>query len=394
MKAGLRAWTPVSSRLIHRKGGRIKLLNRKDWRTGRCCTRLVLTLLWIGLGLVPGPVEAARLSPAGGSSAPALVNGAFECSQGFAPQAGVNGNVPAGWTAVLLNGYPRVNSTNLEFAYDCGDYDFEKIEGQDSWVFLSQDIETPPEPGKPFDAAVYQRVTVTPGAAYSLSGWMLSLCGGSTMPNDCPLDSYMSKMLGIDPTGGTNPLAPTVIWVEDQRNFTEARWVNLRMGATAQSTTLTVFARIRSPFQWHGNHAFVDAYSLVRAPTAAFVDLPATVQGLRTTVRWTGVQSPDIAAIPGGTYQLLFDVQYRRAGEAGWTDWQTGQPTGEALFTAGGGQTQTYEFRLRARSEQPPAPPDGAWPNHRYPGDWSAPASVQFVAGSFPPRAYLPWLRR
>jgi hypothetical protein len=367
-------------------------MNRKVCRTGRGCTTLVLALLWVWLGLMPGPATATRLGPVDGSSAPALANGAFECSQGFAPQAGVNGNIPAGWTAVLLNGYPRINSTNLEFAFDCGDYDFEKIEGQDSWVFLAQDIESTSNPGKPFDAALYQKVTVTPGTAYSLSGWMLSLCAGSNQSKPCPQGYYMSKMLGIDPTGGTNPLAPTVIWVEDQRNFTEARWVNLRMGATAQSTSLTVFARIRSPFQWHGNHAFVDAYSLVRAPTAAFVDLPKTVQGLQTTVRWTGVQSPDIAAIPGGTYRLLFDVQYRRAGEAGWTDWQTGQPAGEATFTAAAGQT--YEFQLRARSEQPPAPPDGAWPNHRYPGDWSAPASVQFVAGSFPPRAYLPWLRR
>jgi hypothetical protein len=367
-------------------------MNRKVCRTGRGCTLLVLALLWVWLGLMPGPATATRLGPVDGSSAPALANGAFECSQGFAPQAGVNGNIPAGWTAVLLNGYPRINSTNLEFAFDCGDYDFEKIEGQDSWVFLAQDIESTSNPGKPFDAALYQKVAVTPDTAYSLSGWMLSLCAGSNQSNPCPQDYYISKMLGIDSTGGTNPLAPTVIWVEDQRNFTEARWVNLRMGATAQSTSLTVFARIRSPFQWHGNHAFVDAYSLVRAPTAAFVNLPATVQGFQTPVRWTGVQSPDIAAIPGGTYRLLFDVQYRRAGEAGWTDWQTGQPAGEATFTAAAGQT--YEFQLRARSEQPPAPPDGAWPNHRYPGDWSAPASVQFVAGSFPPRAYLPWLRR
>jgi hypothetical protein len=106
----------------------------------------------------------------------------------------------------------------------------------------------------------------------------------------------MSKMLGIDPSGGMDPLAPSVIWVEDRRNFTESRWVNLRTGTTAQSATLTVFARIRSPFRCHGTHAFVDAYSLLRAPTAAFEGLPATVQVRQVTVRWNGVQSP-IAAI-------------------------------------------------------------------------------------------------
>jgi hypothetical protein len=88
-------------------------------------------------------------------------------------------------------------------------------------------------------------------------------------------------------------------------------------------------------------------------------------------------------------------MQYRLADDGAWTDWQTGQPAGEAFFaipaTCG---SPIYEFRLRARSEQPPAPPDGAWPNHRYPGDWSAPASVQFVMSACPPRAYLPLLSR
>jgi hypothetical protein len=330
--------------------------------------------------------------PEGDAGAPVLVNGRFECWLGFPDQAGIDGQVPSGWTAVLLGGYPRMNSTNFEFAHDCGDYGFEKIEGLDSMVFLAQDIETPPEPGKPFDAALYQQVAVTPGAAYSLSGWMLSLCGGSSQSNPCPPGAYISKMLGIDPTGGTDPLASSVVWVEDLRNFTQGGWVNLRMGATAQAATLTVFARIRSPFKWHGNHAFVDAYSLVRAPTAHFMGLPATVQGHRATVRWEGVQSPDIADIPGGTYRLLFDIQYRRAGDAAWTNWLTGQPAGQADFASC--QAQKYELRLRARSEQPPAPPEGAWPNQRYLGDWSTPASMEFVTEPCPPRAYLPSVSR
>jgi hypothetical protein len=292
---------------------------------------------------------------------------------------------------VLLGGAPRLNSTRIEFAGGCGEDGFiERIEGEDSLVFLSEDIETPPEPGKAFDAAVFQQVAVTPGTSYSLSGWMVSLCGGSTMPNDCPSDYYMSKMLGIDPTGGTDPMEQSVIWMEDQRNFTESRWVNLRVGTTAQSNLLTLFARIRSPFRWHGNHAFVDAFSLVRAPTSSFVDLPGEVQGSQTTVRWDGLQSPDIAAIPGGTYQLYFDVQYRREGAVTWTDWLIGQPAGEADFSAPAScQPQRYEFRVRARAEQP-AGSNGAWPNHRYPGDWSAPARVQFGMAQCMPRVYLP----
>ena len=323
---------------------------------------------------------------------PSVANASFECAQGYGTQPGIVGQVPNGWTATLLYGRPELNSTRLKFTGECGDDGFvERLEGLDSLVFLSEDIETPPLPGKPFDAAVYQRVAVTPGTAYSLSGWLVSLCGGSAIPNDCPSGYYIAKLLGVDPTGDTDPTSTNVTWVEDRRNFTESRWANLRLAATAQSDHLTLFVRVNSPFQWHGAHAFADAISLVRAPLAWFVDLPASVPGSTVTVHWDGSQSPDIAAIPGGTYQLQFDVQVRKAGQQTWIDWQTDRPAGQATFVVDPclGQ-QTMEFRVRARSEQPPGS-GGAWPNHRYPGDWSAPSSVTFQGSiACQPAAFLP----
>jgi len=126
------------------------------------------------------------------------VNAGFECSQGYVKQPGITGLVPLGWTAAVLDGRPTLTSTRIEFAGSCNDDGFiERIEAQDSMVFLSEDIETPPEPGKPFDAAVYQQVMVIPGTAYSLSGWMVSLCGGSAIPNDCPPGRYIVKMLAL-----------------------------------------------------------------------------------------------------------------------------------------------------------------------------------------------------
>ncbi|MCB0238805.1 MAG: hypothetical protein KDH08_09195, partial [Anaerolineae bacterium] len=84
-----------------------------------------------------------------------------------------------GWTATLVYGHPELNSARIKFTGQCGNDGFvERLEGLDSLVFLSEDIETPPEPGKPFDAVIYQRIAVTPGTAYSLSGWLVSLCGG------------------------------------------------------------------------------------------------------------------------------------------------------------------------------------------------------------------------
>ena len=347
----------------------------------------------LGIALLAALSYSATLAAAPNTpKTPPLANPGFECAQGYSPRPGIDGLVPDGWTPLLLAGRPELNSTRIKFAGSCGGSGFvERIEGEDSMVFLSEDIETPPLPGKPFDAVVYQQTTVAPGVAYSLSAWMVSLCGGSAIPNDCPPGVYIAKMLGIDPTGGVDPLASSVVWFEDRRNFTESRWANLRLGATAQSGTMTLFARIRSPFRWHGAHAFVDAFSLMQAPTARFVDLPGSVQGAQVTVHWAGSLGPDIPAIPGGTHQLLFDVQQRPAGQTAWQDWQAGAPAGQAAFSVDGCLgTQTVEFRLRARAEQLPGGP-GAWPNHRYPGDWSQPSSVAFANPTIcTPSAYLP----
>ncbi|MCA9240936.1 MAG: VWA domain-containing protein, partial [Planctomycetales bacterium] len=88
---------------------------------------------------------------------------------------------------------------------------------------------------------------------------------------------------------------------------------------------------------------------------------------------------------------VSFDVQVRKAGQQTWIDWQTDRPAGQATFVVDPclGQ-QTMEFRVRARSEQPPGS-GGAWPNHRYPGDWSAPSSVTFQGSiACQPAAFLP----
>ncbi|MCC7352447.1 MAG: hypothetical protein IT330_01725 [Anaerolineae bacterium] len=353
--------------------------------SARGATLLLLTCILLLLLSSPPAAATTPAAPA----APAVQNPGLECSQGYDAQAGLSGLIPRGWTARLLNGAPTLHSARIFFTGGCHNSNWvEHLEGADALVFLAQDIETPPLPGKPFDAVIYQRVATTPGTAYSLSAWMVSLCGGSfNNPNDCPPGYYMAKMLGIDPLGGTNPLAASVVWMEDRRNFNESRWANLRLAATAQSATITLFVRINSPFRWHGNHAFADAISLVRAPTAYFVGLPARARN-QATIRWNGAQSPDVLAIPGGTYQLRFDVQFRVGDDGPWQDWRTDQPAGSALFQVDTHVRRIY-FRVRARAEQPPDS-GGVFPNHRYPGVWSVPALITFNVS---PRTYLPLAR-
>ncbi|MCC9078721.1 hypothetical protein FKZ61_021735 [Litorilinea aerophila] len=361
----------------------------------RLLLRLAPALVVLFLGWPFAALAADTDEPAELTGAPALVNPGFECDVGFHPSTNPVGEtvyIPDGWNAIFLQGAPLVHSARLFFegradpAAGCQSerVHVERIEGRDSVVVRAQDLETPPTPGKPFDVALYQQVPVVSGTAYSLSGWFLSLCGGSAVPSDCPDGYYMDKLLGLDPAGGVDPLASTLVWSSDRRNFVDEEnrrigWSNLRTVAVAQAMTLTVFARLSSPFQWHGNHGFMDAISLVEAPTATLAPLPPMVVGNRSLeVRWDGALSDDIAAIPGGTYRLFFDLQVRVQGEEAWYDWIVGaEGAGSAIFTAACLNT-TYEFRVRARAEQPPAPPEGAWPNHRYPGPWSEPMAVYF----------------
>ena len=357
-------------------------------------SRILWWVGWlVGIGML-FTVVSAEAAPAGPAMSVSLTNPGFECTLNYHPQPGVEGLIPDGWTAQVLEGFPGITSARMYFTYQCGQDGFvERLEDYDSLVFLSQDIETPPEPGKPFDALIYQQASVTPGAAYSVSGWMVSLCGGSfSNPNDCPPGYYMSKMLGLDPTGGTDPNAPSVIWVEDRRNFTESRWVNLRLSATAQTDLMTIFVRVRSPFRWHGNHAFADAVSLVQAPEATFTSVSDLAAGQTIPLAWSGNLGPDIPQIPNSAHQLRFDLQYRFS-DATWTNWLIGQEAGSAIFTSDRCLSQpTYEFRIRARAEQPVCT-GCAWPDHRYTGEWSDPVKVAIATPSLcTSRTFLPGL--
>jgi hypothetical protein len=341
---------------------------------------LVALLLWGVRGVTPVQAGAGTIPPL----APVLHNGDFECTTGYYSATNAAGRtiyVPNQWRLVLSQGAPKTHSARINFARSCdGSAHVERILGIDSILVEAQDLERPPEPGKPFDASFYQQVTATVGGSYSLSGWALSLCGGSTVPSDCPAGNHIAKMIGIDPTGGIDPLANTVIWAEDRRNFVENNqrvgWTNVRLGAVAEAMTITVFARLASPFQWHGNHGFLDALSLVRSPVATLA-LPAEITGTALIVLWESEQSPDIAAIPGGNYELAVDLQVRHVDATEWRDWLMDQSAiGSQVFSALCVDT-SYEFRIRARAEQP-AGEDGAWPNHRYPGVWSTPVRVFF----------------
>ena len=335
----------------------------RRWLRGWLLAGVWIVACWLWWGAEPEMAKAARDNWTVPPVAPVLINSNFECADGYYATTNAIGEevlVPNGWTLIVPTGAPMVSSTRLRYAKKCDESDdvhIEKLEGLDSLVVLAQDIEQLPTPGKPFDMVLYQRVKATYGGDYSLSAWLISLCGNKSKPFDCPPENYIIKAIGIDPQGGIDPDSANILWEENRVNFVDAkgnapRWQNMRMGAKALDGYITVFARMTSPFQFHGNMGFIDAFSLVRAPLADLESLPQTVTGQGPVrVAWFGQASTDIQAIPGGTYVMYYDVQTRPVGRGDWRDLVVGaaQP-GELQFTAPCLDT-TYEFRVRARAQ-------------------------------------------
>ena len=127
------------------------------------------------------------------------------------------------------------------------------------------------------DAGVYQQVEVQPWSTWQLSAYTHAWASVLDDPHqsyvtDC---EQVTQMAGIDPTGGTDPYADTVIWSEAAHIYDEYAQTPV-VKATAISDTMTVF--LRSVIKWPIKHndVYWDAVRLEQI--AAPVFLPVIYQ--------------------------------------------------------------------------------------------------------------------
>ncbi|HQJ11135.1 MAG TPA: LysM peptidoglycan-binding domain-containing protein [Anaerolineae bacterium] len=144
------------------------------------------------------------------------------------------------------------------------------------------------------EAGLYQQVSgIQPGTLLRFQIYMETW---SCLPegewNNCPTSPLshrpapMHTKVGIDPTGGTNPWAPTVVWSPEIDAYDV--WTLFTVEATAQASTVTVFTYSRAdwPEPWPriDNDVYIDDGSLVAIgqgeiqPTAAPPATPAAPQ--------------------------------------------------------------------------------------------------------------------
>jgi len=172
--------------------------------------------------------------------------------------------VPAGWSPFVVSG-------SLTFVQDT-----DTFFGPPSLRMWSN--------GGTFTAGILTQVgDVQPGATYVASwGW-----GG---PND---PDTFGRKLGIDPTGGTDPLSPNVIW--GPLHYGPGRFLNypgpyspdnpnVSVAAVAQAPTITVFVWVEHPRSTGDNMIFIDQVGLRLDPNAPPAAPPTAVPATATPV--------------------------------------------------------------------------------------------------------------
>ena len=139
--------------------------------------------------------------------------------------------------------------------------------------------------GRMHQAGLYQRVTgVVSGTLLHFSvymmGWMCvddNACRNGAI-SDQPTTLHMK--VGIDPTGGTNPFSPDIVWSREVDSFD--RWTQYSIEATAGSDAVTVFTHSRA--EWSAprlhNDVYVDDASLM--PVGTPVPTPKSGSGGNT----------------------------------------------------------------------------------------------------------------
>ena len=238
------------------------------------------------IALLPLTVWAANLLTNGGFNNP-FYNTDREWSGQFE-------KVASGWNYfyVPANTYrssdnaPKLHwMSSAQFGSTFGGLDYH-IEGDAAQVLWSS---------YEFDAGVYQQVSgLTPGDAYKFFIKMTTYWRGPGYPDT---NGVMVKKVGIDPYGGTDPTSQNIIWSNPNDN--DKSWDGLEVVATAETGTMTVFAKVYAPENNSYNHTDLDMVyfedsSLSYLTVGATTVLTASVSGstIHSALEFASTRNP------------------------------------------------------------------------------------------------------
>ena len=212
--------------------------------------------------------------------------------------------IPAGWWYYVLSGDPDYRQSDDTYW------------GAPSLWMLTD--------GEPFTAGIYQQVAVTPGVVYmSNIGWA------------APAQEDFERKLGLDPTGGTEPLAPTVIWGRSE--WTKIRWPDLTVSARATGPTMTVFVWVHHPRAYGQDWIFLDAVGLwpdTSQPAATVTPIPSSTPIPRPPTRTPSRVPLTITPTASATATPTESPSPTPTSTATWTPTSTPSPSPTPTQTA------------------------------------------------------------
>lgn len=298
----------------------------------------MIGLAWVLAAVLVVPAWPAAGQPWSPGSNPSfyqlLTNPGVEIYDSpYAQFQGVNCQVASAWQRFWYGGpEPYWMDTRVFASSHLGTGWVERIEGETSHLILATE---------PYTAGIQQQVAgLTPGVGYGFHAAMLTVFETSAQPAE---HDTMFKQVGMDPTGGTDPQAPTVIWSEPD-GLDQGPWrIDLRTAAWAEAPTMTVFIRVASLYPSGDpsllNLSFLDSAILAQTPAITATSL-ATTDVPTFTVTWADIVPP-----PGGGQMKWRDVQWLDEAEGLWHDWITETYALQASFT--GERGHVYHFRAR-----------------------------------------------
>jgi hypothetical protein len=287
---------------------------------------LALVALGLGLGLLCPQVSsqpAVWASP----NYQLLANPGLEVfAPAYAQYEGVDCQVAEGWDRFWYDGpEPHWMDSRVFASSHLGTGNVERIEEDTSQLIISTE---------PYTAGIQQQVAgLAPGAGYGFHAAMLTIFQTSAPP---AVHGTMIKQVGMDPTGGTDPAAPTVVWSEPD-DHDEGPWDITRIVASyAQAPTMTVFIRVISPLPSGGlpflNYSILDSSILARTATVAAVS-PAVSDEPTFTVDWDNAVASCTDPNPDLCKVKWYDVQWLDEAEGVWHEWVTFSEQVRASFT-------------------------------------------------------------
>lgn len=191
----------------------------------------LLIVLLFGMVVTALPIEGTQPQTVNAQGPNLLVNPSFESTWYVKP--GVRNQLPTGWD-VWSNGQQFTSDRNI--FRDEGNPP-RILTGNVSWVMRDGFVN--------WIAGGFQRVTVVQGTTYrfSINGYvwtcndLVNSCGGGDRVSDTTFGGTVK--VGIDPLGGTDPNAASIVWSAPAEAYDAFRVISV--DATAQAPQITVF---------------------------------------------------------------------------------------------------------------------------------------------------------